>query len=400
MKPARSLMVSGHYFPPQVGGISHMMWEICSALGPGRIAALTAIAGTASLASKDGAIRVYRDARLFEGTSRSCAWHLARLWPRIWMESRPDLLQFATCGDAMFLGYWLNRVLRLPFVIYAHGNELLEAERASWDRSRVVLRTADRVLANSRFTAQLLERLGVAPDRIAVVNPGCDIERFTPGDPSPALAAAYPQLRGSSPVLLTIGNLVLRKGQDVTLRALPTLIARWPDIRYVIAGDGRDRRELEALASSLGVQSNVLFLGRVPDALLPDLLRRCDLFVMPSRMRADHCDVEGFGIVFIEANACAKPVIGGRSGGIEDAIIDGQTGFLVDAESPDAVGASIAKLLEQPELARRMGEAGRERAVRNFSWRTIAVRIDEIASQVVANTGSLTRSGSPTRGLS
>src|SRR5207253_4140232 len=126
--------------------------------------------------------------------------------------------------------------------IYAHGNELLEAERASWDRSRVVLRTADRVLANSRFTAQLLERLGVAPDRIAVVNPGCDIERFTPGDPSPALAAAYPQLRGSSPVLLTIGNLVLRKGQDVTLRALPTLIARWPDIRYVIAGDGRDRR--------------------------------------------------------------------------------------------------------------------------------------------------------------
>jgi len=362
-----------------------MMWEICSALGPERVAALTAVPGEASLSSHEGAIRIYRDARLFEGSSRSCAWHLARLWPRIWMESRPQLLQFATCGDAMFLGYWLNRLLRLPFVIYAHGNELLEAERASWDRSRVVLRAADRVLANSRFTAQLLERLNVAPERITVVNPGCDVERFTPGDPSPALAAAYPQLRGAGPVILTIGNLVLRKGQDVTLRALPQLVARWPDIRYVIAGDGRDRQELEALAASLGVQANVMFLGRVPDALLPELLRRCDVFVMPSRMRADHCDVEGFGIVFLEANACEKPVIGGRSGGIEDAIVDGQTGFLVEAESTDAVGASIARLLDQPELARRMGVAGRERAVQNFSWRTIAARIDDIASQIVAD---------------
>jgi phosphatidylinositol alpha-1,6-mannosyltransferase len=384
MKPARSLMVSGHYFPPQVGGISHMMWEICSALGSERVAALTAIPGEAALPGKDGGVRVYRDAGLFEGTSRSLAWRLARLWPRIWMESRPQLLQFATCGDAMFLGYWLNRLLGLPYVIYAHGNEILEAERASWDRSRAVLRAANRVLANSRYTAKLLDRLNVAPERITVVNPGCDVERFSPGEPSPALAAAYPQLGGTGPVILTIGNLVLRKGQDVTLRAMPELLARWPDLRYVIAGGGRDREELEALAASLGIQSNVLFLGRVADDLLPDLIRRCNLFVMPSRIRPDHCDVEGFGIVYLEANACGKPVIGGRSGGIEDAIVDGQTGFMVEAESPAAVAASIATLLEQPELARRMGEAGRERAVRDFSWRSVAAKIDDITAEILS----------------
>ena len=115
-----------------------------------------------------------------------------------------------------------------------------------------------------------------------------------------------------------------RKGQDMVIRALPKLLKRYPDLVYLIVGDGRYRQTLETLVGQAGVGDTVVLTGEVRDVPLQQIYALCDLFVMPSREQLDQCDVEGFGMVYLEANACGKAVIGGRSGGIADAIIDGQ----------------------------------------------------------------------------
>jgi phosphatidylinositol alpha-1,6-mannosyltransferase len=383
LKLTRSLLISAEYFPPQVGGISTMMREICSALGRERIACLTGVPSADSAGALADPVRVYRAPALFGDGDLRRALAFLRTWPRIALGWRPDIVQCATCLDAALVGYWLKTKFGLPLAIYAHGNEIMSAASDTWEKPRLALRVADRVLANSRYTAQLVAGLGVAPERIEVVNPGCDVSGFTPGAPSPALYAMWPQLRGAAPLLLTTGNLVQRKGQDVTLRALPELIARYPALHYAIVGDGRDRAELETLANSLSVRAHVSFLGRAPQERLLDLYRACDVFLMPSRMRADRNDVEGFGIVFLEANACGKPVVGGCTGGIPDAIIDGETGLLVDPLDSAAIGAAVRQLVDEPARARAMGETGRRRALEKFNWKTVAARIDAITTSLV-----------------
>jgi phosphatidylinositol alpha-1,6-mannosyltransferase len=189
-------------------------------------------------------------------------------------------------------------------------------------------------------------------------------------------------------IILSVGNLVSRKGHDMVIRALPRLLDIMGDVTYLIVGDGPHRAELEALALALGVRERVAFAGRVPDEDLPDIYALCDAFVLPSREQLDSCDVEGFGMVFLEANASGKPVVAGRSGGIGDAVLDGETGLLVDPLDPDCIASSIGKLLANPQLASRMGEQGRERAVREFSWPAVAARLRGILRQVVQATSA------------
>src|SRR6185295_10355327 len=147
-------------------------------------------------------------------------------WLQVSLQFKPEIVQCSTCMDAALVGFWLKKRFKLPLAVYAHGNEILSAATDSWERPRLALRAADVIMANSRYTAGLVTDLGVAPEHVAVVNPGCDVTGLSPGAPSAAFASNYPDLAGKGPLLLTLGNLVLRKGQDVTLRALPELIRR------------------------------------------------------------------------------------------------------------------------------------------------------------------------------
>jgi len=379
----KSLLIST-YYPPEHGGIAHYMASVAEALGPERVCCLTSVPPPDAAAGGVDTVRVYRRPRAFAASKLTQALNVGATIGEIILRERPQAVQLATTTSEGYFGLWLRRWLGLPFVVYAHGNEVLQAVQASWPLARRALVSADRVLANSGFTAGLVRDAGVAPERIEIVHPGCDVETYRPSEGDEGLRRRLLGERRGGPVLLSVGGLVPRKGHDMVIRALPRLLKRYPDLVYLVVGEGRHRQTLEALIGEVGVGDHVVLTGEVRDVPLERIYALCDLFIMASRQQLDQCDVEGFGMVFLEANACGKAVIGGRSGGIADAIIDGETGLLVDPHSPEAIAAAVDRLLSNPALAARMGAQGRSRVINEFTWARVATRIQDILCGLTA----------------
>lgn len=301
--------------------------------------------------------------------------------PSIWLTLA---LHFRNRYDVVFVGHFftthalgvilLNRLAGLPYVILSHGNDLSYGISTRIDKlvTRWLLGNAALALGNSRFTAGRIRKAG-CHGSVKVLNPGVDITRFHPGADAASVRQQY-GLEGHR-VLLTTARLVARKNVDGVLRALPRVIKKAADVLYLIAGDGEKRDQWEALCDDLGLKTYVRFLGHVKDDLLPSLYCASDAFVLPSLELDEHRDYEGFGIVFVEANACGKPVIGGRVGGTADAIIDGETGLLVDPQNIDEIAEAIIHLLTDRELARRLGENGWRRVRQEFSWEKIGQKL-------------------------
>jgi len=377
----KSLLISSMYFPPHTGGISHFVGSIASVLGPDRVCCLTGVPGSPGAVETRLGPRVYRRPAAFEGAKyrQGLVWGAAIA--QIMLRERPVAIQLGLVSDGS-MGLWLRRWLRLPFVVYAYGNEILTAMQSAWQKPRLALQHADRVLAISRFTADLVRQAGVSPERIALVHPGCDVDRFRPRPARMDLRHALLGPRDRDRVLLTVGGLVARKGQDMVIQALPRLRQSIPDVTYLIVGDGPYRAQLETLAMSVGVRDHVVFAGMVSAEDLPDVYALSDVYVMPSREQLESCDVEGFGLVFLEANACGKAVVGGRSGGIPDAVEDGVSGLLVDPHDPEDIANALRRILSDGDMALRLGEQGRLRVVREFEWKRIGDQVQGILDSI------------------
>jgi phosphatidylinositol alpha-1,6-mannosyltransferase len=207
---------------------------------------------------------------------------------------------------------------------------------------------------------------------VSVLHPGADVERFRPDLPGDDIRASFGI--GDRPLVVCVSRLVRRKGQDMLIRAMPAVRARVPDASLLIVGGGPDEGRLRRLAADAPAGS-VAFAGAVPEAELPRHYAVADVFAMPCRTRLGGLEVEGWGNVFIEAAACARPVVVGDSGGAREALVDGETGILVDGRSVETVAAAVSELLADPGLARKMGEAGRERVLAAHTWPAIAARL-------------------------
>ncbi len=262
----------------------------------------------------------------------------------------------------------IRRMLGARTVQIFHANEIGGKPRLA----AFAAREADVVIAVSAYTAGLIAATGVANVTTRLIPPGVDL---------PADARPLPSER---PTIVTVARLTHHyKGHDVLLRALALVRERVPDVELTVIGDGPLRAELEALARSLGVADSARFLGAVPDEERNLWLRRADVFAMPSRLPGDGLAGEGFGIVFMEAAAYGKPVVAGNVGGALDAVLDGETGLLVDPTDPVAVGEAIAMLLLDQELARRLGAAGARRAP-SFAWPVIVERVEAVLLEQLA----------------
>jgi phosphatidylinositol alpha-1,6-mannosyltransferase len=280
-----------------------------------------------------------------------------------------------------FVAYLLHRSLGVPYVIYAHGEEITVcSENPTLSRhQRPVYQNAAAVIVNSRFTHDLVRELGVDSRRIVIISPGVDPDRFAPALAPDALRRAL--LVEGKLVLLTVGRLQRRKGHDKVIEALPSILEHVPSLVYVIAGDGEEESALKELAEQRGVGEAVRFLGRVREEELPALYNLADIFIMANRTMPGG-DVEGFGIVFLEASASGKPVIGGRSGGTADAIRNGVTGKLIDGASQAEIVEAVVTLAQDQALRETMGRRGREMVVAEYDWKVITDRIESVMSVV------------------
>lgn len=379
----KSLIISDAYFPPQTGGISTWIASIAGALGSRHACCFTGVALSASDSVAAPKVRIYRRPAAFRKEKHIQAAAFAAAILEIMLRERPQVVQLATAYDG-YMGLWLRQWFRIPFIVYAHGNEVLDALRSTWPKPRLSLIQAARVLANSRFTAELVQKVGVPARKVAIIHPGCDIGRFQPFEPTTDLRREILGHRWNSRVILSVGNLVMRKGHDMVIKALPRVMQSVPDVVYLIVGDGPYRTELETLALAGGVRDRVIFAGRVSDQRLPEVYGLSDVFVMPSRERLESCDVEGFGMVFLEASACAKPVVASRSGGTEDAVLNGATGLLVDPLDAGDIAKALTHILRDRDFAVRLGQQGRARVAAEFTWAHVASRVRGVLESVVS----------------
>jgi len=250
---------------------------------------------------------------------------------------------------------WALSEAPVPYFVAAHGTEVFEDFSTVRNSVRTVLvrrlkrkvfHDAAKVFPVSQYTRKaVLEEAGGNGTRVITINNGVNSTIFKKTSLSSSVEARY-RPRGER-ILLTVTRLHPYKGVDRMLESLPAISRAVPDVKYLVVGEGSDRPRLEELAARLGLQSQVCFLGRLPLSEVVELYNLADLFVMLSREEPP--DVEGFGLVFLEAAACGLPSIGGRSGGIPDAIDEGKSGWLVDPRNTEEIAATIIDLLKSPE---------------------------------------------------
>jgi phosphatidyl-myo-inositol dimannoside synthase len=281
----------------------------------------------------------------------------------IWRIIRTEKIAVLCIGE-LVAGGWLAGACRglfgLKTVIYIHGEEI--STRTRYDegrqRRRRALAAADGIVAVSRFTRDtLISGFGVPAGKIQLVSNGVDLARFKPEPRSANLMVRY-GLEGRR-VLLTVSRLYARKGMDRVIESLPAVLSRFPDLVYLIVGEGSYRPTLENLVEYHDLGRNVVFAGTVPDYELTKHYSLGDVFIMANREMPDG-ETEGFGLVFLEANACGLPVIAGRAGGSVDAVTDQVNGLLVDGDDTAVIAAAIVRMFEDDALRDRLSIGGAE----------------------------------------
>jgi len=379
------LLVSSN-FPPVTGGSATVYENLCLK-GGGRVIALAArrdyITGqTLDYAAYDAAAgaMVQRVDLLRPLTPEATAgggskWRDLRLMAtvlrRIIDICLKEKVRVVCLGDLVY-GGWLAFPLRYMFgrkvVVYVHGEEITtESAGGLFDRQRGrFLAHAHGIVAVSRFTRdEIVRRMHVDPAKIELISNGVDLQKFVAAKRSSASAPAAVGPPGKRR-LLTVGRLIPRKGFDRLIQAMPRLLERCPDAHLLVAGDGPQRGELEQLAADLQLTDHLTFLGRVSDDELNRLYEAAEVFALPNREMPDG-DTEGFGLVFLEANAFGKPVVAGCAGGAVDAVTNGVNGLTVNGDSAVEVADAICRILLEPDLYRELS-AGAAKVAGASDW--------------------------------
>ena len=277
------------------------------------------------------------------------------------------------------LAQGLRRAGAKRIVALTHGHEVWWAKL--WPFKVLLKRIGngvDVLTYLGEFTRTEISKALSARAKSAMVKiaPGIDTEHFSPRSDAQELKKSLGL--GEKKVIVSVGRLVHRKGQDTLIEALPQIAAVIPNVHLLFIGEGPYLKHLQKRAAVLGIQESVTFLGRIQYSQLPQYICVGNLFAMPSRSRLAGLEVEGLGIVYLEASACGLPVIGGISGGAPDALIEGVTGFAVDGKSANAVADAAIKILSNPQLAQSMGHAGRDWIIRDWRWELWATKFNEL----------------------
>ncbi|MFB6784841.1 glycosyltransferase family 4 protein [Streptomyces sp. NPDC056352] len=366
-------------FPPRPGGIQAFLHNMALRLDPGRLVVYAStwkrspegVAATAAFDAEQPFTVVRDPTTMLLPTPR-----VTRRAVRLLREHDCTSVWFGAAAPLGLMAPALRRAGARRLVATTHGHE---AGWAQLPASRQLLRrigeSTDTITYLGEYTRSRIAG-ALTPEaagRMVQLPPGVDEKTFHPGSGGDRIRARLGL--SDRPVVVCVSRLVPRKGQDTLILAMPAILAREPDAVLLIVGGGPYAKELEKLAAETGVTDSVRFTGPVPWEELPAHFGAGDVFAMPCRTRRGGLDVEGLGIVYLEASATGLPVVAGDSGGAPDAVLDGETGWVVRGGSVEETADRIATLLGDPELCRRMGERGRAWVEEKWRWDLLAERL-------------------------
>ena len=376
---SRVLLVTND-FPPRSGGIQSYLGEFVSRLAAAGVHSVTVYAPQ------------WKGAGAFDDSARATGYRVVRhpgtlMLPgpavdarmrRLIAEEGIDTVWFGAAAPLALLAPRARQAGAARVLASTHGHEV------GWSMipvARSVLRRigdhTDVVTYVSRYTRSRFASAFGPASSLEYLPPGVDTERFRP-DPAGRAELRQRYRLGERPTVVCLSRLVPRKGQDMLIRALPSIRRRVDGAALVIVGGGPYREALRKLAEDRGVAAHVTFTGGVPSAELPAHYALADVFAMPCRTRGAGMDVEGLGIVFLEASATGVPVIAGESGGAPEAVQHNKTGLVVDGRRVDKVAGAVTELLTDRDRAAAMGAAGREWVTSQWRWETLAARLAEL----------------------
>ncbi len=379
-----SLLISND-FPPIVSGISTVFYHIWKRLPHGKIIVLAPkIPGYLEFDKKETFHIIRKRIPTSEsGMAKFLKMLLNILYALYYI--RKYNVKKLHCGQILSVGpagFICKKLFGTPYNVYVYGSETIRFSNSTTVSTimRKIIKEADELVTNSEFTLREYRQWGIPGEKMMKIIPGVDTAFFYPQERPEYLIEKY-HLHEKQ-VIMTVGRLDERKGHDMVIRAMAHIVKRVDNVVYMIVGKGREEQRLKNLVESLKLHNHAVFTGFVADELLPAYYNLCDVFVLPNRETKLYNrlkgDYEGFGVVFLEASACGKPVIAGNSGGSKEAVVDGVTGLIVNSENEKEIARAIERILTNKNLARQLGTAGRTRVEREFDWQYIAKTMGKI----------------------
>ena len=378
LKAKNVLFVTGS-FPPEVGGIQNYVYNLCKYSRHHVTVLAPHYKGDASFDAEQN-FQIVRKDFLRRKNFLLSGFNLLK---EVFQLVRNNQIDLIVCNHVLVstIGNVIGFITKKPFICITYGKDTLEFLN-NFLLKQIVhmnLRKAKHIITCSNYTKQIVEGLINSTNKVSSVLPGVD-PKFKPMVKNQKLLEKY-DLHDKK-ILFTVGRLVERKGHDMVIKALPDCINKIPNLVYLIIGDGEYADQLKTLVKELDLEGHVKFVGKIDEDELVDFYNLGDVFIMPCRFVEDKGSVEGFGIVFLEAAACRKPIIGGNSGGAPEAVGVEGTGLLVDPLNTKEISESITRIFEHPSLANEMADKAYERVHQEFSYEKLSEKLDNIISEI------------------
>ncbi|MDT0582625.1 glycosyltransferase family 4 protein [Brumicola blandensis] len=382
--PAKRVLVLTENFPPKSGGSGRWFWELYSRLPKEQFIVVTDEVADSSVDNEieNTVIRIPLSSSEWGFKSvigLKFYWRSARAIKKL--VKQYDITEIH-CGRVIHEGViaWLvSLTTKVSVSCFIHGEDIETAATSREHHLMVnkVCAKSKHLICNSLNSQNIARRLGFDYQNTLILHPGADCSRFVPA----ACDKAFRQKMGwhERKVILTVGRLQARKGHDKMIEAMQSILKQEPNALYCMVGSGSTKPYLEELIDQYGLTESVVFLDEISDQEMIQCYQQCDLFILPNRTIDN--DIEGFGMVLVEAQACAKVVIAGDSGGTKETMLPNETGFVIDCTDAEIIASTIIELLGNSDKRERMGSKGREFVSSTFDWLPHVEKAKEIFSQ-------------------